>query len=68
VTHSEQNAARVAALEKAPLDAWIALSDDETKLIAHGGTYQDVVDQLVKMGDDSSFVMKTPASWDLLSV
>ena len=55
--------ARIAALEQAPLDAWIALSDDETRLIAHGTTYQEVADQLDKIGDDSSVILRTPPAW-----
>ena len=60
--------ARVAALLDAPLDAWIALSDDETRLVAHGATYQDVVARLDEIGDDSSVILKTPPSWLPLAV
>jgi hypothetical protein len=59
---------RVAALLQAPLDEWIALSDDETRLVAHGTTYQEVADQLNRMGDDSSVILKTPPSWAPLAV
>lgn len=55
--------ARIAALLSAPLDSWIALSDDETRLVAHGATYQDVVNKLDEIGDESSVVLKTPPNW-----
>jgi len=54
---------RIAALSKAPLNSWIALSDDETRLIAHGPTYQAVADKLDKLGDQTSIILKTPPSW-----
>jgi hypothetical protein len=60
--------ARVAALLQAPLDSWIALSDDETRLVARGDTYQAVAAKLDEMGDDSSVVLKTPPSWSPLAV
>ena len=63
-----QTDARVAALLTAPLNAWIALSDDETRLVAEGETYQDVVDKLDKIGDDSSVILKTPPNWRPLAV
>jgi hypothetical protein len=50
------------------LNAWIALSDDETRLVAHGATYQDVVNKLDEIGDDSSVILKTPPSWLPLAV
>jgi TPP-dependent indolepyruvate ferredoxin oxidoreductase alpha subunit len=68
VTPKAQNAARAAALQQAPLNAWIALSDDETKIVAEGHSYQEVADQLDRMGNESAVVVKTPPSWDLLSV
>lgn len=60
--------ARVSALRDAPLDSWIALSDDETRIIAAGASYQEVADKLDRMGDELSFIIKTPASWELLAV
>jgi len=60
--------ARTAALNGAPLDAWIALSNDETKIVARGATYQEVADALDKAGDDTSVIVKTPPDWSILSV
>jgi TPP-dependent indolepyruvate ferredoxin oxidoreductase alpha subunit len=60
--------ARVSALREAPLNSWIALSDDETRVIAAGASYQEVADELDRMGDESSVIVKTPPSWELLAV
>jgi len=68
VKRNAQTDARVAALLTAPLNAWVALSDDETRLVAHGATYQDVVEKLEEIGDDSSVILKTPPSWIPLAV
>jgi len=60
--------ARVSALRDAPLNSWIALSDDETKVIAVGASYQEVADELDRIGDQSSVIVKTPPAWELLAV
>ena len=60
--------ARVSALSAAPLNSWVALSDDETKLVAFGATYQEVADQLDRMGDRTSVILRTPPSWLPLAV
>ena len=65
---SPQAAARVKALRSAPLDSWIALSDDETKVVATGKTYQEVAGELDRVRDDSAVIIKTPARWIPFSV
>jgi len=65
---SIQSEGRLLALKSAPLNAWIALSDDESKIVAHGATYEEVVHRLEEIGDETAFLVKTPPSWDLLSV
>lgn len=60
--------ARVSALRNAPLNAWVALSDDESRVIASGATYQEVADELDRIGNESAVILKTPASWELLAV
>jgi TPP-dependent indolepyruvate ferredoxin oxidoreductase alpha subunit len=60
--------ARVVALRNAPLDSWVALSDDETKILASGASYQEVADELDRMGNESAVILKTPSSWELLAV
>jgi hypothetical protein len=61
-------ATRASALRDAPLNSWIALSDDETKIVAHGATYQEVADELDRVGDDTAVILKTPPDWSILSV
>jgi hypothetical protein len=68
VKRNAQIDARVAALRSAPLDSWIALSDDETRVVAHGATYQDVVKELDRIGDETAVILKTPPSWLPLAV
>lgn len=68
VKMNAKNDARVSTLLKAPLNAWIALSDDETRMTAQGASYQEVVDKLNEIGDDSSVILKTPSSWLPLAV
>jgi hypothetical protein len=63
-----QTEARVTALRAAPMDAWIALSDDETRIVAEGKTYQEVSDALERDGDETSFIVKTPPQWLPLAV
>jgi TPP-dependent indolepyruvate ferredoxin oxidoreductase alpha subunit len=59
---------RSEALRSAPLNSWIALSDDETRIVAHGATYQDVADELNRSGDETSVILKTPPRWLPLAV
>jgi len=54
---------RLAALRSAPPDSWIALSDDETSLIAVGSTYEEVVSKSEKAGVSDPILIKTPKTW-----
>jgi len=60
--------ARVSALRSAPLNAWIALSDDETKVVATGKSCAEVAEQLSKLGDETSVILRTPPAWLPLAV
>ena len=51
------------ALRGAPLDSWIALTEDETRVIATGATYEEVARRLDDAGDKDSAILKTPKSW-----
>jgi len=53
----------LAALRSAPPDSWIALSDDETTLIAVGSTYEEVVSKSEKAGVSDPILIKTPKTW-----
>lgn len=55
--------ARSEALRKAPLDSWVALSADETQVVAVGASYEEVSTELDRMGDTNSVILKTPPAW-----
>ena len=65
---SPQVAARLEALQSAPLDSWIALSKDETKVVAIGSTYAEVVENSDRTGADDPLILKTPSSWSPISL
>lgn len=54
---------RSEALRSAPMDSWVALTEDETRIAASGATYEEVAKQLDDAGDKDSVILKTPKSW-----
>jgi len=60
--------ARVEALRSAPPDSWVALSDDESRVVAIGKTYEEAVAASEKAGVADPVVVKTPAVWSSLSL
>ena len=54
---------RAETLRNAPLNSWIALSDDESRVVAQGNSYEEVAAQLDKLGDKSAVILKTPPNW-----
>ena len=61
------NSPRLDALRSAPLDSWVALSDDETRIVATGKTYAEVAEAAEKSGVDT-VIVKTPEEWHPLSI
>ena len=59
---------RLELLRKAPLDSWIALSEDESRIVAVGATYSEVVRSSEDAGIDDPVILKTPKHWLPLSV
>ncbi len=57
------NVPRSDALRGAPLDSWIALSEDETSVVATGTTYGEVSERLKAAGIEESIIIKTPKAW-----
>ena len=45
---SSQDARRLELLRSVPLNSWIALSEDETEIVATGATYSEVVERSEK--------------------
>jgi len=65
---SPQEAARLEALRSAPLNSWVALSEDETKIIAVGATYSEAAENSERAGVSDPVIIKTPPKWAPLSV
>ncbi len=59
---------RLKALESAPLDSWVALSEDESKVVAAGSTYDEVVRNSEIAGVSDPVLIKTPKIWMPFSV
>lgn len=60
--------ARFEALKSAPLDSWVALSEDETKIVAVGSSYEEAVRRSEKAGVSDPVLVKTPRVWLPISV
>jgi hypothetical protein len=65
---SPQSAARLKALQEAPLDSWIALSEDESRIVAIGRDYAEVSAKADAVGEVDALILKTPPSWAPFSV
>jgi len=65
---SSQEAIRLKLLRSAPLNSWIALSADESKIVATGATYSEVVELSERAGAGDPLIIKTPEQWSSLSV
>ncbi len=59
---------RLEVLRSAPLDMWIALSEDETKIIATGVSYAEVSRKSDEAGVADPLILKTPKEWLPLSL
>jgi len=65
---SPESAARLKALQGVPLDSWVALSHDESRVIAVGRDYADVSAKVDAAGEADVLMLKTPPSWAPFSV
>lgn len=50
-------------VQKAPLNGWIAFSEDDERPIAYGATYDEVVANAGKQGASKLVVVKVPETW-----
>jgi len=50
------------------MDAWIALSSDETTIVATGNTFEEVSKKTEEAGLTDALVLKTPKHWVSFSV
>jgi hypothetical protein len=65
---SPENTIRLEILRSAPLDKWIALSGDESRLIAVGDDYSEVSQKADAAGETDAVILKTPSVWSSFSV
>jgi hypothetical protein len=54
---------RLEALRSAPADSWVALSEDESTVVAVGSTYDEAVQKSEKAGVSDPVLVKTPKTW-----
>jgi len=65
---SPANLIRLELLRSAPLNKWIALSEDESNIVAIGETYREVSERSDMAGVSDPVILKTPQQWAPLSV
>ncbi|HEY4839030.1 MAG TPA: hypothetical protein VIH72_10500 [Candidatus Acidoferrales bacterium] len=54
---------RLEALRSAPLNSWIVLSEDESRVVASGATFEEAVKKSEEAGIADPIVMRTPPEW-----
>jgi hypothetical protein len=59
---------RFEALKSAPLDSWVALSEDESRIVAVGASYEEAVKNSESAGVMDPVLLKTPKVWLPISV
>ena len=65
---STQARVRLEMLRSAPLDSWIAISEDESHVVAVGRTYSEASELADAKGQPDSIILKTPSAWEPISV
>lgn len=59
---------RLEILRNAPLNCWVALSEDESSVVAIGQTYSEVSEKSEDAGVENPVILKTPPSWAPLNL
>lgn len=54
---------RLAILNDAPLDRWIALSADETRIVADAATFAEVAEAADRAGESDPLIIRVPPDW-----
>jgi len=57
--------ARIRALREAEPGSWLAFSQDESRVVATGKTYDDAVEAAEKAGESDPVITRVPADWAL---
>jgi hypothetical protein len=50
-------------LRSAPRNCWLALSDDESKIVGRGETVADAIEDAKKVGIEDPVVVWSPKTW-----
>ena len=50
-------------LREGPRDCWIALTEDESKIVARGETMREAVEEARKHGVEDPIVLLVPKTW-----
>jgi len=53
----------VQMLAECPRDAWIALSEDESRIVGSGSTMEEAVAAAAKQGVEEPVLIKSPREW-----
>lgn len=59
---------RFEALKSAPPDSWVALSEDESKIVKVGASYEEAVHKSESAGVSDPVLVKIPKTWLPISV
>jgi len=62
------DATRLELLKNVPLDSWIALSEDESRIVTIGSSFAEVSRKSELTGVEDPIILKTPKAWLPLSV
>jgi len=54
---------RVRVLREARPNSWVAFSEDESKIVAHGDSYSEVVQAAANAGENEPVIVKVPENW-----
>jgi Family of unknown function (DUF5678) len=54
---------RVRILRDAKPNSWVAFSEDESKVVAYGDSYSEVVRAAKSVGETEPVIVKIPETW-----
>ena len=54
---------RLQVLRDAPPNSWLALAEDESRVVGQGSTYLEAVKQASDHGEEDPIMIMTPDSW-----
>ena len=56
---------RLQALREAPPNSWLALSEDESRVLGSGKTYAEAVELAAEEGVEDPILIKIPDEWSM---